>query len=157
VSQELAAGAWKVIVEGRESGTVGIYDAHGAVQGELADALVAALGVASLVFEALQKSQQVWLIVQRFLQAVAQPEGMADCWGAYTRHLDLEGKSLGKRHMQQTCLGSCRSHSLADARGELYGRPGELTGTVYTCGAYCPWERFLDLRHGGSKPASKGL
>jgi phosphosulfolactate synthase len=65
VRQELEAGAWKVIVEGRESGTVGIYDAHGAVQGELADALVAALGVTSLVFEAPQKSQQVWLI-QRY-------------------------------------------------------------------------------------------
>ena len=31
VRQELEAGAWKVIVEGRESGTVGIYDARGAV------------------------------------------------------------------------------------------------------------------------------
>jgi phosphosulfolactate synthase len=65
VRQELEAGAWKVIVEGRESGTVGIYDARGAVLGELADALVAAVGVASLVFEAPQKSQQVWLI-QRY-------------------------------------------------------------------------------------------
>jgi phosphosulfolactate synthase len=65
VRQELEAGAWKVIVEGRESGTVGIYDARGAVHGELADALVAALGVTSLVFEAPQKSQQVWLI-QRY-------------------------------------------------------------------------------------------
>ena len=65
VRQELEAGAWKVIVEGRESGTVGIYDARGAVLGELADALVAAVGVTSLVFEAPQKSQQVWLI-QRY-------------------------------------------------------------------------------------------
>jgi phosphosulfolactate synthase len=65
VRQELEAGAWKVIIEGRESGTVGIYDARGVVQGELADALVAALGVISLVFEAPQKSQQVWLI-QRY-------------------------------------------------------------------------------------------
>ena len=65
VRQELEAGAWKVIVEGRESGTVGIYDARGAVLGELADALVAAVGVISLVFEAPQKSQQVWLI-QRY-------------------------------------------------------------------------------------------
>jgi phosphosulfolactate synthase len=62
VRQELAAGAWKVILEGRESGTVGIYDARGAVQDDLADALVAALGVTSLVFEAPQKSQQVWLL-----------------------------------------------------------------------------------------------
>jgi phosphosulfolactate synthase len=65
VRQELEAGAWKVIVEGREGGTVGIYDARGAIQGDLADELVAALGVASLVFEAPQKSQQVWLI-QRY-------------------------------------------------------------------------------------------
>lgn len=62
VRQEREAGAWKVIVEGRESGTVGIYDARGAVQSDLADDLVAALGVTSLVFEAPQKAQQVWLI-----------------------------------------------------------------------------------------------
>ena len=62
VRQELAAGAWKVILEGRESGTVGIYNARGVVQDDVADALVAELGVTSLVFEAPQKSQQIWLL-----------------------------------------------------------------------------------------------
>jgi phosphosulfolactate synthase len=62
IRQEMDAGAWKVILEGRESGTVGIYDARGTVQSELVDLLVAEFGVTSLIFEAPQKSQQVWLM-----------------------------------------------------------------------------------------------
>jgi hypothetical protein len=80
-----------------------------------------------------------------------------DCWGAYPQYLDPEGHRLGQRHTQQTCLESRRGHSLACPWGELYGRPGELTGTVYTCGAYCPWERLSGLRRGGSQPAPKGV
>jgi phosphosulfolactate synthase len=62
VRQELEAGAWKVILEGRESGTVGIYDAAGAVQDDLVEMLVMTFGVLPLIFEAPQKSQQVWLM-----------------------------------------------------------------------------------------------
>lgn len=62
VHQELDAGAWKVIIEGRESGTVGIYDAHGTVQAKLVDALIGRIGLAALVFEAPLKSQQIWLL-----------------------------------------------------------------------------------------------
>jgi phosphosulfolactate synthase (CoM biosynthesis protein A) len=62
IRQELDAGAWKVILEGRESGTVGIYNTQGTVQSDLVDLLVAEFGVTSLIFEAPQKSQQVWLM-----------------------------------------------------------------------------------------------
>jgi phosphosulfolactate synthase len=62
IRQELEAGAWKVILEGRESGTVGIYDAAGKVQDDLVETLVTAFGVLALIFEAPQKSQQVWLM-----------------------------------------------------------------------------------------------
>ena len=37
---DLAAGAALVIAEGRESGTVGLFDATGAVHGELVDAIL---------------------------------------------------------------------------------------------------------------------
>ena len=37
---DLAAGAALVIAEGRESGTVGLFDSTGAVHGELVDAIL---------------------------------------------------------------------------------------------------------------------
>ena len=59
---DLAAGAALVIAEGRESGTVGLFDATGAVHGELVDAIVGAVGQETVIFEAPQRSQQAWLL-----------------------------------------------------------------------------------------------
>ena len=59
---DVAAGAVWVIGEGRESGTVGLFDANGAVHADLVDAIVRALGPATVIFEAPQRSQQVWLL-----------------------------------------------------------------------------------------------
>lgn len=59
---DLAAGATWVVTEGRESGTVGLFTADGAVRTEVVDAVVAAVGVGSTVFEAPRKDQQAWLI-----------------------------------------------------------------------------------------------
>ena len=62
---DLAAGATWVITEGRESGTVGLYEPDGSVRSEVVDAVVGAVGVATTVFEAPRKEQQAWL-VRRF-------------------------------------------------------------------------------------------
>ena len=61
---ELEAGAWKVIMEGRESGNVGVYTSDGAIQGDDVDTLVQAIGLEHLIFEAPQKSQQIWFCKQ---------------------------------------------------------------------------------------------
>ena len=61
---ELAAGAWKVIVEARESGTHGIFDSDGKIQSPLIEAMLAELDPATLLFEAPQKQQQAELIVR---------------------------------------------------------------------------------------------
>jgi phosphosulfolactate synthase len=61
---ELEAGAWKVIIEGRESGSVGVYNATGEVQTDDVDALVQAIGLPNLVFETPQKAQQIWFCKQ---------------------------------------------------------------------------------------------
>ncbi|MEW6546808.1 MAG: phosphosulfolactate synthase [Bacillota bacterium] len=60
---DLAEGAWKVIVEARESGKgVGIYDSSGSVKpGEL-EALVEGMNEEDLIWEAPLKDQQVALI-----------------------------------------------------------------------------------------------
>jgi len=59
---DLAAGATLVLTEGRESGTVGLYRRDGSVREDVADAVVEAIGLPRLVFEAPRKDQQAWLI-----------------------------------------------------------------------------------------------
>ena len=63
--RDRAAGAALVVAEGRQSGTVGIYDADGSVRGDVVDAIVDAVGVERVVFEAPRTSQQAWF-VRRF-------------------------------------------------------------------------------------------
>jgi len=59
---DLEAGATWVVTEGRESGTVGLYDSSGEVRADVVEAVVDAIGVDSTVFEAPRKDQQAWLI-----------------------------------------------------------------------------------------------
>jgi phosphosulfolactate synthase len=62
---ELDAGAWKVIAEGRESGTAGIFRPTGEVREGLIDEIVHVLDPTSILFDAPRKDQQVWF-VRRF-------------------------------------------------------------------------------------------
>lgn len=61
VARDLDAGATWVIAEGRESGTVGLYEPDGTVRAALVDALVA-VSPDRVLFEAPRKDQQAWLI-----------------------------------------------------------------------------------------------
>jgi phosphosulfolactate synthase len=65
IESELEAGAWKVIAEARESGSVGIYRHDGEVRMGLIDEIVHAIEPAQILFEAPRKEQQVWF-VRRF-------------------------------------------------------------------------------------------
>jgi phosphosulfolactate synthase (CoM biosynthesis protein A)/phosphosulfolactate phosphohydrolase-like enzyme len=62
ITRELEAGADKVILEARESGTVGIYDRTGKPVVEMIERIVEQVGKARLVFEAPRKEQQLWMI-----------------------------------------------------------------------------------------------
>jgi phosphosulfolactate synthase len=62
IKRELDAGAWKVITEGRESGTVGVYSGDGEVKGGLIDEIVRDIPPDKLLFEAPNKAQQTWFI-----------------------------------------------------------------------------------------------
>ncbi len=62
IKEELGAGAWKVICEGRESGTVGIYQGTGEVKAGLIQEIEAQINPGRVIFEAPQKHQQVWLV-----------------------------------------------------------------------------------------------
>jgi phosphosulfolactate synthase len=62
VSGDLAAGAARVLTEGRESGTVGLFHEDGSVRSVLVEALVESVGLPRLVFEAPRRDQQAWFI-----------------------------------------------------------------------------------------------
>jgi phosphosulfolactate synthase len=59
---DLRAGANWVVTEGRESGTVGLFDAEGEVRADIVDAVVSAVGLEATLFEAPRRAQQAWLI-----------------------------------------------------------------------------------------------
>jgi phosphosulfolactate synthase len=62
IQTELEAGAWKVIAEARESGSVGIFRHDGEVRMGLIDEIVHAIEPDRILFEAPRKDQQVWFI-----------------------------------------------------------------------------------------------
>jgi phosphosulfolactate synthase len=59
---ELQAGAWKVIAEARESGTVGIYRPNGKAHVVLINKIVSKVPSDKILWEAPQKSQQAYFI-----------------------------------------------------------------------------------------------
>ncbi len=61
---ELEAGAWKVIAEARESGTVGIYRPNGTAHVALVNKIISNVKVENILWEAPKKAQQVWFIKQ---------------------------------------------------------------------------------------------
>jgi phosphosulfolactate synthase len=65
MGEELEAGAWKVIAEGRESGTAGIFRPTGEVREGLIDEIVHGIDSGRIMFDAPRKHQQVWF-VRRF-------------------------------------------------------------------------------------------
>jgi phosphosulfolactate synthase len=64
IKEELDAGAWKVIAEGREGGTAGIYRPTGEMRTGLVDEIAHEVDVDALIFEAPTKSSQAWFIKQ---------------------------------------------------------------------------------------------
>ncbi|ADB36770.1 phosphosulfolactate synthase [Spirosoma linguale] len=59
---ELEAGAWKVIGEAREGGTVGLFRSSGEVRQGLVEEILTQVPFESILWEAPQKEQQVWFV-----------------------------------------------------------------------------------------------
>jgi phosphosulfolactate synthase len=62
MSTELQAGSWKVIAEGRESGTVGVFRPNGTAHTYLINKIIAKVDPSKILWEAPKKNQQVWFI-----------------------------------------------------------------------------------------------
>lgn len=62
MTAELQAGAWKVIGEARESGTVGLFRSTGEVRQGLVQEILTKVPYENIIWEAPQKTQQVYFI-----------------------------------------------------------------------------------------------
>lgn len=62
MQKELNAGAWKVIGESREGGTVGLFRDSGEVRQGLVEEILTQIPEEKIIWEAPQKEQQVWFI-----------------------------------------------------------------------------------------------
>src|SRR5947207_13795661 len=60
IKEELGAGSWKVITEGREGGTAGIYRPTGEMRTGPVDEIVHAVEVRELISDAPTKARQAW-------------------------------------------------------------------------------------------------
>ena len=64
IKEQIAAGAWKIILEARESGNVGIFNGDTSINSADFDSIINEITVSDLIFEAPLKHQQAWLIKQ---------------------------------------------------------------------------------------------
>jgi len=62
IKEELEAGAWKVITEGREGGTAGIFRETGDMRTGLLEEIAHEIALDDLLFEAPTKASQAWFV-----------------------------------------------------------------------------------------------
>jgi phosphosulfolactate synthase len=95
--EELEAGAWKVIAEGRETGTAGIFRPNGEVREGLINEIVHEIEPDRIMFDAPRKDQQVWF-VRRFGPDVNLGNVPADeVLALETLRLGLRSDTMGVR------------------------------------------------------------
>ena len=95
VVRDLDAGSWKVVAEGRESGTVGLYDPSGGVRVEVAEAIASVDGAERILFEAPQKDQQSWLIWHFGVEVNLANVAQEDVLGVEALRLGLRADTVG--------------------------------------------------------------
>ena len=95
IRAEKDAGAWKIIAEGRESGTVGMYRSTGEVREGLVEEIrESGIDLDDMIFEAPQKSQQAWL-VRRFSEHVSLGNiALEQVLGLQALRLGLRGDTI---------------------------------------------------------------
>jgi phosphosulfolactate synthase len=94
VRGDLAAGARWVLAEGRESGTVGIYDGAGTVREDVVAAVMEAGGVERVVFETPRKDQAVWFIKHCGANVNLANIPVAEVLGVETLRLGLRADTM---------------------------------------------------------------
>jgi phosphosulfolactate synthase len=95
VARDLDAGAWKVVAEGRESGTVGLYEPSGGVRVEVVDAIASVDGAERILFEAPRKDQQSWFIWHFGVDVNLANIAREDALGVEALRLGLRADTVG--------------------------------------------------------------
>ncbi len=62
ITEELEAGAWKVLTEAREGGTAGIFRPTGEMRTTLVDEIAHEIDIGDVIFEAPTKASQAWFV-----------------------------------------------------------------------------------------------
>jgi phosphosulfolactate synthase len=104
VGGDLDAGASWVILEGRESGTVGLYRPDGSVRADMVDAVVGSADLTQLVFEAPRKDQQAWFINRFGSEVNLANVALAEALGLEALRLGLRGDTVGLNAANATAL-----------------------------------------------------
>jgi len=97
----LNAGAWKVIAEGRESGKAGLYRESSEIRTGLIEELLDEIDIEDLIFEAPQKSQQVWFIKKFGSNINLGNIAFKDIIALETLRLGLRGDTLKHFHEER--------------------------------------------------------
>jgi phosphosulfolactate synthase len=100
IEAELEAGAWKVIAEARESGTVGLYRQTGEVRMGLVEEICTRVSPDSMIFEAPLKPQQVWFVEQFGPNVNLGNIASDDVIPLETLRVGLRGDTLGLFHLK---------------------------------------------------------
>lgn len=92
---ELDAGAWKVIAEGREAGTAGIFRPTGEVREGLIDEIAHHVDPHRILFDAPLKHQQVWFVRRFGAEVNLGNIAPGDVLALETLRLGLRSDTLG--------------------------------------------------------------
>jgi phosphosulfolactate synthase len=92
---ELAAGAWKVIAEGREAGTAGIFRPSGEVREGLIGEIVHEIAPDRIMFDAPRKDQQVWFVRRFGTEVNLSNVPVGEVLALETLRLGLRSDTLG--------------------------------------------------------------
>ncbi|MBX2814533.1 MAG: phosphosulfolactate synthase [Saprospiraceae bacterium] len=94
MKNELGAGAWKVIAEGRESGTSGLYRGTSELRTGLVEEIVDSIPQEKILWEAPQKGQQAWFIKEFGNEVNLGNIALKDIIPLETLRLGLRGDTL---------------------------------------------------------------
>ena len=129
--REREAGAWKIVAEGRASGSTGVYGTDGDVRDDVVERITGDLDPEEIVFETPQRSQQVW-----FIEHLGQSANLGN--------IDLDD-AVGLETLRQGLRGD--TAELFHGTGDASARDTRhLDGVADGCGCTEIWEHLSEQR-----------
>jgi len=102
IRDDLNAGAWKVITEGRADASAGIYNSDGSMRLEIIDAILGSgIPVDDLIFEAPHKRQMSWFIHRVGTDVNIGNVPLNEVTNLETLRLGLRGDTVKHFHLDQ--------------------------------------------------------